>query len=174
MATPRKRYPKVKKAKAGNPDDKAVKILDWVKEQVKGGPVLWTDRLAVVDPESGSTVTRDVRKLRELSLGIISCNDAREWYRVCRHHCPVGTILEDFNEQKWVNVYEDFKALVHTELTKSMLTEENATKAKLLLDVLERRDREHWLKEQPSRKVEVTAPTDKEGAKEFKVAFVGI
>lgn len=167
---PRKPRPKVKKDKA--PLDASPHILEWVREQVKGGPVLWTDRVTVVDPESGSTVSRDVKRLRELSLGIISCNDAREWYRICRHNAPVGTILDDFVEQRWVNVYEDFKALVHTELTKSMLTEENATKAKLLLDVLERRDREHWNKD-TAKRVEVTAPGES-GQKEFKVSFVGI
>lgn len=151
---PRKPRPKVKKDKE-TAQQASPKLLHWVREQVKAGPVLWADRIAVVDPESGATVMRDVRRLRELSLGVISCNDAKEWSRIARHCCPVGTILEDYNEARWANVYEDFKALVHNELTKSMLTEENASKAKLLLEVLERRDKEHWNKD-TGKKVEVT------------------
>lgn len=138
-----------------------IDILKWTIDTVKNGPELWNDYKMVADPESGATVRKDVKKLRELSLGIIGCNDSHEWYRICRHHAPAGTVLEEYDEDRWHHTFEDFRALVRTELTKSMLTEDNSKKAKLLLDVLERRDAEHYAKKDSGKQVSVTQ-TDSE------------
>lgn len=138
-----------------------VDILHWTIETLKQGPELWQDYKMVADPESGATVRRDCRKLKELSLGIVGCNDSREFYRIARHLAPVGTALEDYEEQRWFNIFEDTRALVRMELTKAMLTEDNSKKAKLLLDVLERRDSEHWKKQETGKAVSVTQ-TDSE------------
>lgn len=136
-------------------------ILKWTIDTIKQGPELWQDYKMVADPESGATVRRDCRKLRELSLGMVSCNDSHEFYRICRHAAPVGIVLEDYDENRWHHTFEDFRALVRMELTKAMLTEDNSKKAKLLLDVLERRDAEHYAKKESGKKVEVTQ-TDSE------------
>ena len=58
------------------------------------------------------------------------------------------------------------------ELTKAMLTEDTAKKAKLLLDVLERRD-EHYAKKEPGKKVEISKEGDTED-KPFKIVVEGI
>lgn len=136
-------------------------ILHWTIETLKQGPELWQDYKMVADPESGATIRRDCRKLKELSLGIVGCNDSREFYRIARHLAPVGTALEDYEEKRWFNIFEDTRALVRMELTKAMLTEDNSKKAKLLLDVLERRDAEHWKKQETGKAVSVTQ-TDSE------------
>lgn len=131
-------------------------ILKWTIETFKYGPELWQDYKMVADPESGATVRKDCRKLRELSLGIVGCNDSREFYRIARHLAPVGTALEDYEEKRWFNLFEDTRALVRMELTKAMLTEDNSKKAKLLLEVLERRDAEHYAKKDSGKSVSVT------------------
>ena len=86
-------------------------ILKWTIDTIKQGPELWQDYKMVADPESGATVRRDCRKLRELSLGMVSCNDSHEFYRICRHAAPVGIVLEDYDENRWHHTFEDFRAL---------------------------------------------------------------
>ena len=138
-----------------------IDILKWTIDTVKNGPELWNDYKMVADPESGATVRKDCRKLRELSLGIIGCNDSHEFYRIARHHAPAGIVLEEYDADRWFHTFEDFRALVRTELTKALLTEDNNKKAKLLLDVLERRDAEHYAKKDSGKQVSVTQ-TDSE------------
>ena len=148
-------------------------ILHWFIDTVKNGPELWNEYKMVADPESGATVRKDCRKLRELSLGIISCNDSHELYRIARHLAPSGIVLEDYEPNRWEHSYQDFRALVRMELTKSMLTEDNSKKAKLLLDVLERRDSEHWKKPESGKKVEISKEGEAED-KPFKIVVEGI
>lgn len=148
-------------------------ILKWVIATVKNGPELWNDYKMVADPESGATVRKDCRKLRELSLGIIGCNDSHEFYRIARHHAPAGIVLEEYDADRWFHTFEDFRALVRTELTKALLTEDNNKKAKLLLDVLERRDAEHYAKKDSGKKVEISKEGEAED-KPFKIVVEGI
>ncbi len=163
-----------KKRTKKNKQSIGLDIFHWVGETLKNGVELFEEFQMIPDPDSGATVRRDTRKLREICIGIIGTDNARDWYRVCRCAAPPGVILEDFNEKRWENTYEDTLALVRVALTKALLLERDQRSARTLLDVLERRDSERWAKKDTGRKVEVTAPVDKEGAKEFKVAFVGI
>lgn len=135
-------------------------VLHWFIETVKNGPELWQEYKMVADPESGATVRKDCRKLRDLSLGVVGCDTSRELYRIARHLAPAGVVLEDYEPTRWENSFQDFRALVRMELTKAMLTEDNSKKAKLLLDVLERRD-EHYAKKDSGKQVSVTQ-TDSE------------
>lgn len=154
-----------------------ITVLKWAIATIKNGPELWNDYITVADPDSGATVRRDVRKLRDLSIGIIGCNDSQEFYRICRHHAPAGTVLEEYEPSRWAHTFEDFRALVRVELMKALLSEDNQKKAKLYLDILERRDAEHYAQKEANRskKVEITTENNADpGLKPFKVVIEGI
>ena len=92
------------------------------------------------------TIKRDVTRLRDMSLGLVSSSNAEEWYRICRLSCPAGTIIEHYDDT-WVELFNDNVALVRNELTKMLLRERANKSAKTLFDILERRDKFHWAKD---------------------------
>lgn len=118
-------------------------IKDWVDNETKNGIELFSDQKIILG-KNGITLTRNTEKLRQISLGAISSNDSKEWYLVCRLNAPVGTILEDYDETYWVNKYNEIVSLCRLELTKALLQERNMKSAKVLLDILAKRDKEHW------------------------------
>ena len=120
-------------------------LLDYVIDTFKDGPELWMEEKIIVNSQ-GVSVKRDCKRLREMSLGLVSSSNAEEWYRICRLNCPPGTIIEPYNEQ-WVELFNDNVALVRNDLTKILLKERANKSAKTLLDILERRDKLHWGKE---------------------------
>ena len=134
-------------------------LLEWTKDLLKNGVELWSDE-ALITAKNGSVVKRDVKVLRAVCLGIISSNNAEEWYRLCRLNCPAGTVIEPYYESTWKELFEDTTALVRNELTKCLLKERAAKSAQTLLNILSRRDKEHWAED----KGKVTATvSDKEG-----------
>lgn len=118
-------------------------IKDFVDNETKNGIELFSDQKIVIG-KKGATITRNTTKLRQISLGAISSNDAKEWYLVCRLNAPVGTILEDYDETYWENKYNEVVSLCRLELTKALLQERNMKSAKILLDILTKRDKDHW------------------------------
>ena len=118
-------------------------LLDYVTDTLKDGPELFVDE-KLVTASNGVKLTRDCTRLRAISLGVISSNTPSEWYRICRLSCPVGIVIEDYDEAKWKPLYEDTLALVRNELTRALLRERNAKSAKVLLDIMSKRDSEHW------------------------------
>ena len=134
-------------------------LYEWVKDLFKSGVELFNDEIIFTN-DKGITVKRNTKLLRELSLGIISSNDSKEWYRICRLNCPVGTIIEDYNELGWNELYDDIRALVRNRLTKELLKDKGSKAAQTLIDVLSLRDKAHWGKE--SGKMTATV-SDKDG-----------
>lgn len=126
-------------------------LLEWVKDALKNGPELYRTEVITTN-DKGVVIKRDTTRLKEISLGIISSNDTAEWYRICKLNCPVGTIIEPYNEDEWTEIYNDALALVRNSLTKSLLTERASKSAQTLLKILEKRDKAHWSDE---KKVEV-------------------
>ena len=118
-------------------------LYEWVKDLFKDGVELFNDELLITN-DKGITIKRNTKLLRELSLGIISSNDSKEWYRICRLNCPIGTIIEDYNEFEWTNLYDDITALVRNRLTKELLKERGSKAAQTLLNILSKRDKGHW------------------------------
>jgi len=145
-------------------------LVDYIAKLFQKGPELWEDVKTVHDPNTKATVKRDVARLRKCSLGIVACDTAEEWYRICRRECPVGTVIDAFegDEEKWNELFHDTSVLVRAELTKSLLMERNFKSAKTLLDVLERRDKSHWSKE--SKRIEAEA-TDNDTNKTIKITL---
>lgn len=134
-------------------------LYDWTKEEIKNGPELLDDEI-FVKSSKGATIRRDTRRLREISLGCVSANNAKEFYNVCRLNCPPGTVIEDYNEEKWNPLYEDMTLLCRNKLTRLLLDERSNKSAKTLFDILERRDKSHWAKEES--KTSATATINKE------------
>lgn len=130
-------------------------LYEWVKDLFKDGVELFSDEVLITN-DKGITLKRNTKLLRELSLGIISSNDSKEWYRICRLNCPIGTIIEDYKEFEWSELFDDITALVRNRLTKELLKERGSKAAQTLLNILSKRDKGHWGEEQKSTQVKAT------------------
>lgn len=117
-------------------------VLEWVQDSLKNGVELWEDEKTIM--ENGVMLKRNTKRLREICLGIISSNNAEEWYRICRLNAPVGTVIVPYDETVWTELYNDTTALVRNTLTKALLKERAAKSASTLLSILQKRDKEHW------------------------------
>ena len=143
-------------------------LLEWVKDVFKNNEVeLFEDEKTIV--KNGMTICRNVKNVHDLSLGIVTANDASEWYRCCRLHCPVGTIIEDFDPAVWNDLFDDVSSLVRNALVKTLLKERFAKSAKTLLDLMERRDKAHFAKEDQKISGKVTSGEQQNLSLEFTV-----
>lgn len=143
-------------------------LLEWVKDIFKNNEVeLFEDKKIII--ANGMTIHRDVKILHDLSLGIVTANDASEWYRCCRLHCPVGTIIEDFDPAVWNDLFDDVSTLVRNALVKTLLNERFSKSAKTLLDLMERRDKAHFAKEDQKISAKVTSGDQQNLSLEFTV-----
>lgn len=143
-------------------------LVAWVKDIFKNNDVeLFNDEKIII--VNGMTVHRDVKILHNLSLGIVSANDAEEWYRCCKLYCPVGTIIEEYNEDEWNNLFNDVSSLVRNTLVKTLLKERFAKSSKVLLDLMERRDKSHFAKEDQKISAKVSSDSQKNISLEFTV-----
>lgn len=135
-------------------------LYEWAKDLFKDGVELFRDEVLITN-DKGITLKRNTKLLRELSLGIISSNDSNEWYRICRLNSPVGTIIDDYNESEWTNLYDDITALVRNRLTKELLNERGSKAAQTLLNILSKRDKVHWGEDSKQTQVKVEQKEDK-------------
>ena len=143
-------------------------LLEWVKKELENGIELWNDEKYITNSK-GITVKRDVHRNRNICLGIISSNSPEEWYRIVRLNCPPGTIINEYNEEEWSELYLDQLSIIRNELVKLLLVERANKSAKTLLDILERRDQEHWMQKTQTKTAEV-----KTGNETITFRFEGI
>lgn len=73
----------------------------------------------------------------DLTIGLISTNNKEEFSKLAFHYAPAGTIIEPLDND-W---YETRILLVRNLLTEKLLKDQ---RAKHYLDILSRRDKEHW------------------------------
>ena len=143
-------------------------LLEWVKSVFKNNEVeLFEDEKTIIN--NGMTIRRNVKNVHDLSLGIVASNNAEEWYRCCRLHCPVGTIIKEYNESEWNDLFDDVSSLVRNALVKTLLNERFAKSAKTLLDLMERRDKAHFAKEDQKISAKVTSGKQQNLSLEFTV-----
>lgn len=128
-------------------------LIDWVRDTLKDGVEIWNDEKIIINAQ-GVAIKRDTKRLREICLGIISSNNAEEWYRICRLNSPVGTVIEPYDD-RWIEMFDDTTALVRNELTKSLLKERAAKSASTLLSILAKRDKDHWSDDKAKKEVAV-------------------
>lgn len=117
-------------------------LLEYVKDQFKDGVELFRDEITIT--KNNTTIKRNTARLKKMSLGIISCSDAKEWYDICRLNCEVGTVIEPYKEELWKPIYDDMLLLVKNDLTAKLIMERTGSSAKILLNILERRDGKNW------------------------------
>lgn len=143
-------------------------LFEWVKDIFKNNDVeLFEDEKTII--KNNITIHRDVKILHDLSLGIVTANNASEWYRCCRLHCPVGTIIDEFDSAVWNDLFDDVSTLVRNALVKTLLKERFAKSAKTLLDLMERRDKAHFAKEDQKISAKVTSGEQQKLSLEFTV-----
>lgn len=143
-------------------------LLEWVKDIFKNNEVELFEAEKIIS-KNGMTIHRNVKHVHDLSLGIVTANDAAEWYRCCRLHCPVGTIIEDFDAKAWSDLFDDVSLLVRNALVDTLLKERFAKSAKTLLDLMERRDKAHFAKEDQKISAKVTSAGQQNISLEFSV-----
>lgn len=99
----------------------------------------------------------------KLTVGVLTTNSKEEFEKLCFHLAPVGTIIEPLDD----DYYEGQLLLARNYLNVRAISNDRETKR--LLDILERRDKEHWTKES-SKTVEVkNNPTDNTMTIKFEV-----
>lgn len=117
--------------------------MEFTVNQLKNGVELFNDFVTYTNDKS-YTIKRDTTILRQLSLGAITSDSASEWYTICKLHAPLGTIIEEYDSAWWDNKYKEVVALCRLSLTKALLSERNSKGARILLDILSKRDKVHW------------------------------
>lgn len=84
----------------------------------------------------------------DLTIGIISTNNKEEFAKLAFHYAPAGTIIEPL-EDDW---YDTRVLLVRNLLTEKLLKDQ---RARHYLDILSRRDKEHWQDTSKQKEVKV-------------------
>lgn len=84
-----------------------------------------------------------------LTVGLISTDNKDDFARLVFKYLPVGTIIEPINDE-W---YKTKLVEVRTYLTMKLLTD---NRCKQYLDILERRDRDRWKKDEKQTSVKAT------------------
>lgn len=86
----------------------------------------------------------------DLTYGLLSTETKEEFRKLVFHLAPVGIIVDDISDE----FYEGKILLVRNMLTKMLMEEPNHKLADRFLNILERRDKNHWSKDQKQLKVE--------------------
>ena len=86
----------------------------------------------------------------DLTYGLLSTETKEEFKKLVFHLAPVGIIVDDIPDE----FYEGKILLVRNMLTKMLMEEPNHKLADRFLNILERRDKTHWSKDQKQLKVE--------------------
>jgi hypothetical protein len=101
----------------------------------------------IIKNSNGSIIT--VPQLNvELTIGLISTNNKEEFSKLAFHYAPAGTIIEPLDED-W---YTTRILLVRNLLTEKLLKDQ---RARHYLDILSRRDKEHWQDTSKQKEVKV-------------------
>ena len=103
-----------------------------------------------LDPviNTGSSILTVPKLNVDLTIGLISTNNAEEFAKLAFHYAPVGTIIEPLDED-W---YDTHILLVRNLLTEKLLKD---NRARHYLDILARRDKDHWIDTSKQKEVKV-------------------
>ena len=102
---------------------------------------------------NGSIIT--VPKINvDLTIGLISTNNKDEFSKIAFHYAPIGTIIEPLDED-W---YQTHLLLVRNLLTEKLLKDQ---RARHYLDILARRDADHWQDTSKQKQLKVESDNNK-------------
>lgn len=93
----------------------------------------------------------------DLTYGLISTNNKEEFKKLVFHLAPAGIIVDDISD----DFYEGKLLILRNKLTKMLFEECNHKMADRFLNILERRDRDHWRKD--AKTTEIKAETENNG-----------
>lgn len=79
----------------------------------------------------------------ELTYGLLSTEDKKEFQKLVFHLAPAGVIVDTISD----DFYEGKILLLRNKLTKMLMEEPNHKLADRFLNILERRDKNHWGKD---------------------------
>jgi len=100
---------------------------------------LWNDVYERIDPRTNAKITKNVERERKLAISLINCSTPEDFYTCARQICPVGTVIEPFENSPWATLFDEKTKLVFVELTKGLLDERFCKSAKVLIDILSKR-----------------------------------
>lgn len=86
----------------------------------------------------------------DLTYGLISTESKEEFSKLVFHLMPAGTVVDEIPDE----FYEGKILLLRNMLTRMLMEEPNHKMADRYLNILERRDKNHWAKDQKQLKVE--------------------
>ena len=116
-------------------------LQDWLKNNfthVSLDPVI----------NNGTTILSIPRHNVDLTIGLISTNNKEEFAKLAFNYVPAGTIIEPL-EDDW---YESKVLMVRNLLTEKLLKDQ---RARHYLDILARRDKEHWQDDSKNKQLKV-------------------
>lgn len=99
----------------------------------------------------------------DLTYGLISTENKEEFSKLVFHLMPAGTVVDEIPDE----FYEGKLLLLRNMLTKMLMEEPNHKMADRYLNILERRDKNHWSKE--SKQLKVEQKEDKSLTVEFNI-----
>jgi hypothetical protein len=130
-------------------------LTKWAEEQLEKIN-LFEDKS--ISP-TGAIVNHPASK-REMCIAVITSDNAYELYMSAKNLCPVGTIIEDYEEQWWNELLENKSSVCKVLLTKALLDERFRKAAETLLKLLERRYSKHFDNTVKAKTVSVENKTD--------------
>ena len=102
----------------------------------------------------------------DLTYGLLSTEDKEEFQKLIFHLAPVGTIIDSIPD----DFYEGKILLLRNKLTKMLMEEPNHKLADRFLNILERRDKNHWSKDKKVTEIKAES-TDANNNSPFNITF---
>lgn len=102
----------------------------------------------------------------ELTYGLLSTEDKKEFQKLVFHLAPAGVIVDTISD----DFYEGKILLLRNKLTKMLMEEPNHKLADRFLNILERRDKNHWSKDKKVTEIKAES-TDANNSSPFNITF---
>lgn len=103
----------------------------------------------------------------ELTYGLLSTETKEEFQKLVFHLAPVGIIVDSISN----DFYEGKLLLLRNMLTRMVMEEPNHKMADRFLNVLERRDKNHWAKDKKVTEIKAESVPDNNNNSPFNITF---
>ena len=103
----------------------------------------------------------------ELTYGLLSTETKEEFQKLVFHLAPIGTIIDSISN----DFYEGKLLLLRNMLTRMVMEEPNHKMADRFLNVLERRDKNHWAKDKKVTEIKAESVPDNNNNSPFNITF---
>lgn len=103
----------------------------------------------------------------ELTYGLLSTETKEEFQKLVFHLAPVGIIVDSIS----TDFYEGKLLLLRNMLTRMVMEEPNHKMADRFLNVLERRDKNHWAKDKKVTEIKAESVPDNNNNSPFNITF---